>query len=160
VTHDADPDGIQRQRPSLATGTSPADKEPAIPFRPRPADDFRLKGIHLLWRLLPRRLVVLGIGLALGAAFSTWVAWGQMPSSWGFADRATTWLYVMGGPASGYAQEIGTVCVAIPLGWLGILLIPAHPCRPHPVTAGVTLLGFAMWYFAGFLAVIGAVYGA
>ena len=83
-----------------------------------------------------------------------------MPTHTGLADRLTTWEYVMGGPIIGTAWGMGDLFTAIPLGWLGLLLIPAHPCYPHRATACLTLLGFCLWFFAGFVAVMGAVWGA
>ena len=116
--------------------------------------DLRLSGL----RLLLRRLPVLAAGLALGSAFATWVAWECGFPSWGLSDRAQVWLWVMGGPIGGTA--LGMSYPAIPLGWVGLLLIPAHPCRSNVITACVTLLGFCLWYFAGFLAFMVAVWGA
>jgi len=49
---------------------------------------------------------------------------------------------------------------SIGVGWLGLLLIPAHPWHPGAVTACATVLGLSLWLFAGFLAVMVAVWGA
>jgi hypothetical protein len=76
------------------------------------------------------------------------------------ADRAELWAVVMGGPIVGTAWGMGEYHPIILVGWLGLLMIPAHPCHPHPVTGGVTLLGFSLWYFAGFFAVMLGMYGA
>ena len=160
MTQDADPDGIQRQRPSL-TSTPNHDgmagfPEQGMPRRPRPDANLRLTGVALLLR----RLSVLGIGLILGAAGSLWVAGIMMPTNTSLAERLVTWVYVMGGPIMGTAWGMGDLFAVIPLGWLGLLLIPAHPCYPHPVTACFTLLGLCVWFFAGFCAVMAAVWGA
>src|ERR1700719_2122928 len=102
------------------------------------ATGFHIAGVHLLLRSLP----VLGIDIALGAASSLWIAGTLMPAGLGIADRAMTWLIVMGGPIVGTAWGMAEFHPAILLGWLGLLMIPAHPCHPHPATGCVTLLGF------------------
>jgi len=124
-----------------------------------------LSGVPLLLRRLP----ILGVGLALGAAFSLLVAVAvalalgmrSSPSEQGRLLRlllvtVRIWANVMGGPIAFTAQD-PTGMPAILLGWLGLLLIPAHPCYPRPATACVTLLGFYLWFFAGFLWVMVAV---
>jgi hypothetical protein len=107
-----------------------------------------------------RRIKVLGIGLLLGVAFSLWTAGPLMPSGMGLADRASVWASVMGGPvvgtAWGMAEFHPTFFV---LGWLGLPLALAHPVRPQVATACLTIIGLVLWFFAGFLAMIVAVYG-
>jgi len=154
MAHDADPDGIQRQPPSLATGPSLTGTVPPLLPRPQPDADVRLPGLSLLLRRLP----VLAAGLALGSVFAAWVAGACGWPSWGLAERADAWLWVMGGPIVGTA--LGMSDATIVLGWVGLLLILAHPCRPNPATACVTLLGFCLWYFAGFIAFMLAAWGA
>ena len=107
-----------------------------------------------------RRLKVLGIGLLLGAAFSLWVAGPMMPSGMGLADRARVWAFVMGGPVVGTAWGMAEFHPSIGLGWVGLLLALAHPVRPHPATGCLTALGLALWFFAGFLAMMVATWGA
>jgi hypothetical protein len=107
-----------------------------------------------------RRLKVLGIGLLLGAAFALWVAGPMMPSGMDLADRALVWAHVMGGPIVGTAWGMAEFHPMIGLGWLGLFLAPAHPVRPHPVMGCLTVLGLALWFFAGFLAMMVAVWGA
>jgi hypothetical protein len=155
MSHDADPAGIQRNRESAVTGSSPAgiaaSPGPALPLQPLSDVDLRLSGAS--WLL--RRFSFLGVGLALGAVFSLWVAGPMMGSGIGSAN----WAIVMGGPIGGTAWGMCEYYPIILVGWLGLLLIPAHPCCPHPATGCVTLLGFALWFFAGFLT-LGVAYGA
>src|SRR5437868_6272547 len=99
-----------------------SDAGPPAPSQPRPPEG------------VIRRLKVLGIGLLLGAAFSLWVAGPVMPSGMAPAQRARVWAAVMGGPFVGTAWGMTTFYPAIGLGWLGLLLAPAHPLRPSPLT--------------------------
>jgi hypothetical protein len=107
-----------------------------------------------------RRVKVLGIGLLLGAVFALWMAGPMMPSGMRIPDRLLVWASVMGGPVAGTAWGIAEFHPSIMLGWLGLLLIPAHPMRPCAVTGCVTVVGLSLWFFAGFLAIMVAVWGA
>lgn len=107
-----------------------------------------------------RRLKVLGIGLLLGASFSLWTAGPMMPSGMQFSDRVLVWASVMGGPIVGTSWGIAGFHPFIGLGWLGIPLIPSHLIRPCAVTGCMTLFGLSLWFFAGFLAVMVAAWGA
>jgi hypothetical protein len=76
-----------------------------------------------------------------------------------FSDRALVWASVMGGPVVGTAWGLADIpCIG--LGWLGLVLIPAHPLQPSAATGWVTASGLVLWYFAGFLAMMVAVWGA
>ena len=66
----------------------------------------------------------------------------------------------MSGPIAGTVWEMLEFHPSIGVGWLGLLLIPAHPWHPGAVTACATVLGLSLWLFAGFLAVMVAVWGA
>ena len=110
--------------------------------------------------MVVRRLKVLGVGLLLGAAFALWVAGPMMPSSMPLAERAQVWASVMGGPIVGTAWGMAAFHSAIGLGWLGLLITLAHPLRPSLATAWLTLVGLGLWFFAGFVAMIAAVWGA
>jgi hypothetical protein len=112
-------------------------------------------GVELL-----RRLKVVGIGLLLGAVFSLFVAFCMMPPRWGLSDRAQVWLLVMGGPIVGSREGMAEFHQSIGWGWSGIVLIPAHFLYPHPATACVTLFGYALWFFAGFVTIMVMVWGA
>jgi hypothetical protein len=107
-----------------------------------------------------RRLTVVGVGLALGAVFALCVAGPMMPSGMGLRDRAIVWAAVMGGPVLGTIWDMMTFHPAIGLGWMGMLLVPAHLARPHWSTGLLSGAGLVLWFFAGFLAVMVAVWGA
>jgi hypothetical protein len=77
-----------------------------------------------------------------------------------FSARAEVWAAVMGGAFTGTVWGLAAFHAFINVGWLGILLIPAHPFRPGLLTASLTILGFALWFFAGFVSVMAAVWGA
>jgi len=70
------------------------------------------------------------------------------------ADWPFVWLWLMGGPIIPTACGITNLFPVINLGWLGLLLIPAHPVRPCKATGCMTLFGLALWFFAGFLALM------
>ncbi len=106
-----------------------------------------------------RRLKVVGIGFALGAVFALWVALSQMPSNMSVGDRAFAWAAIISGPILGSAWGMVTYHPTISVGWLGLLLVPAHIARPHWATGLVTAGGLIMWFFAGFVAVMVATWG-
>jgi hypothetical protein len=107
-----------------------------------------------------RRLTVIGIGLLIGASFAFWVAGPMMPSGMCFAERVLVWASVPGGPIFGTSVGMAGFHPCIGLGWLAGLLVPAHPFRPNAVTGCVTGIGLFVWFCAGFLAVMVAVWGA
>src|SRR5437879_12456522 len=88
-----------------------------------------------------RRFTVFGIGLIRGAVFALIVAGQVMPSEMDLPTRAFVWASVMGGPIAGTAWGLFGFHPSIGLGWLGLLLILAHPLRPSVITGCATLLG-------------------
>ena len=100
-----------------------------------------------------RRLRVVGIGLLLGALFALWVAAAGMPPK----GRFQAWACVVGGPVLGTAWGLAEFHTPICLGWLALLLIPAHPIRPSVGTGCLTVFGLVLWFFAGFVAILVAV---
>lgn len=106
-----------------------------------------------------QRLKVIGPGLAVGATVALMTAGPVMPSGTGVGERAFAWAAVMGGPILGTAWGMTAYHPPVSLGWLGLLLIPAHPLRPHWATGILTAFGLAVWFFAGFAAVMVAVWG-
>jgi hypothetical protein len=77
-----------------------------------------------------------------------------------FTDRALVFASVMGGPIVGTAWGMTDFHPIIHLGWLGLVLIPAHPARPHVATGCTTVVGLVLWFFTGFLSMMMAVWGA
>jgi hypothetical protein len=111
--------------------------------------------------LLLHRLTVLGAGLAVGAGFALFVAGPMMPSGMPWSDRATVWAWVMAGPVAGFAWGLADFIPTVTgLGWLGLLLVPAHPVCPKVATGWVTVVGLSLWFFAGFVAMMCVVWGA
>src|SRR5579859_7798583 len=102
--------------------------------------------VRLLAVPLLHRLTVLGVGLAVGACFALWVAGPMMPSGMRFVDRVLVWASVMSGPVVGTALGMAELCPPIAVGWLGLLLIPAHPARPSVATGCVTVFGLSLWF--------------
>ena len=98
-----------------------------------------------------RRLKVLGIGLLLGMLFALWVAGPLVPFGMGLRHRAFVWATVMGGPVLFTVWDVAVYYMPIGLGWLGLLLVPAHPVHPHWATGIVTAAGLLLWFFAGFV---------
>lgn len=108
-----------------------------------------------------RRIKVLGIALFLGAVFSLWTAGTQVPMGLRFSERVFVWASVMGGPIMGTIWGVaGPSQSFLMLGWLGALLVPAHFLKPCVATGCLTMLGFSLWFFAGFVEIILSAWGA
>jgi hypothetical protein len=111
-----------------------------------------------------QRLSVL-LGGILFAAFCNAVYVGlELPTSWDLAHRAEAWAWMMTGPiflvVLGVSASPTYVASAVTLAWMSIPLIFAHPVRPGKLTAGLTLSALFLWFHAGWLALIMAVWGA
>jgi hypothetical protein len=134
------PSGIQLPRPTWAGASAapdPIDSPSAVQ---------RLRG--------------LAVGLILGSGFSLFTAGPMMPSGLGVADRAYVWAIVMAGPVLATAWGLADFTPVIHLGWLGLPLILLHPLHPSWGTGVLAAIGFALWFFVGFLAVMEAAWGA
>lgn len=70
----------------------------------------------------------------------------------------TAWMVILAGPLN--ARAFFPFSWAIPLGWLGLVLVWAHPIRPHVITGVATALGLALWLFAGWLIYMVGAWGA
>lgn len=101
------------------------------------------------WKRLPRRLQVFvpalvvlllaATGLTLLVALKTFVFSPALLVFWGS---------VLSGPFAGLwvlPQQAGWVWI----GAVNLLLMFAHPVRPHLSSAITTLVGFALWFFCG-----------
>ncbi len=159
MTHDTEGNAIQGEYRPRTVAPECTDITAGLKSPPhRPAQthtDFQACRVPPL-----RRLLVLGAGTAVGAAFALLIAGPVMPESMKFADRFLIWCSLMGGPIVGTAWGMAEFHPSIMLGWLGLLLIPAHPIRPSLATGCVTAVGLFLWFFAGFLAMMVAVWGA
>lgn len=83
-----------------------------------------------------------------------------MPYDMSLRDRTDIWAAIMGGPVTGTVWNLASSHLAISFGWLGLLLVPAHPIRPNWVTGLITTVGLILWFFAGFYSVMVSVWGA
>jgi hypothetical protein len=107
-----------------------------------------------------RRWVGVGIGLALGCLFSGCTATTQIPDSTGVGDRLLVFAGMLTGPFCAYvllgATDLSYSPIRIwqTLGLFSIPLIAAYPVRPSVVTACVSAIGLAFWFWAGFISVI------
>jgi hypothetical protein len=156
MNRDPDPAAIQREPPNAVSCRSgiTTSAGTAILQPPEVDDIVHPSGVPIL-----RRLTVLGPGLAVGAVFALFVAGPMMPSI-RIADRLLVFTSVMTGPVIGTAWGMAEFHPAISLGWLGLLLIPAHPARPCIATGCVTSFGLALWFFSGFFAMMVAAFGS
>jgi hypothetical protein len=93
-----------------------------------------------------KRMMVLGPGIGCGLLWSALLALSSPPSEFDFFFAVAA-----GGPVAGTAWGIGYY-LPVKLGWVGLLLMPAHCCCPNLATACVTILGLVLWFFAGFVA--------
>jgi hypothetical protein len=111
---------------------------------------------------LRQRLIIIGPGLALGSLLALCLAASLLPASFDPQGGTLmwTWVVIVGGPVldafNGYADTSSVTA----LGWLGLLLIPAHPARPHWATGLVTAIGLLLWFFVGYFAALMALWGA
>jgi hypothetical protein len=97
------------------------------------------------------RLRVIGIGVAIGAVFALAMAFGVTRSGNDLVYFPISWAMIMTGPMSGTAYGAMSMAPMLMIpGWIGVLLIPAHSIKPGPLTAFLTFLGFALWYWSGF----------
>lgn len=70
------------------------------------------------------------------------------------------WVVIMGGPVFDTLKGLTNAPLLTALGWLGLLLIAAHPSRPHWATGLLTVIGLQLWFFAGLLSALVGLYGA
>jgi hypothetical protein len=110
---------------------------------------------------LAARLKVIAPGVAAGALLLAWYCVDGLPSTWGLGQRFEAWALMMSGPVlslifgMSYSPEVLGITIAV----LSVAIL-AHPIRPHVVTAIVTLVALSYWFFAGFVTMIAAVWGA
>jgi hypothetical protein len=113
---------------------------------------------------LGKRLCVVGPCLLLGALCTGWYAIAGCPSGWSWGDRLEAWAYMLSGPVllviQGGGPVPGVVGGTVCLGWLGLPAMAAHPIRPNPLTAALTVVGSVLWFASGIITIIDAVWGA
>jgi hypothetical protein len=115
-------------------------------------------------RAVARRLMVLGSGIVAGGLCLALYSVDGMPSTWTFGQRTEAWALMMTGPILSivFGMEfppplLGTLLL---LAWLSLPAVFAHPVKPNVVTGGLTLLALFLWFSAGWLTMIWAVWGA
>lgn len=98
--------------------------------------------------------------IALGSLFSGCTATSMIPESIGVADRLLVFVAMMAGPFCGQIL-LGTtdfsyspIAIWQMLGFLSIPFIAAYPVRQSMVTACLSVVGLAFWFWAGFISVI------
>src|SRR5689334_22881989 len=104
---------------------------------------------------MPKRIRVLAIGVVLGLLFARAV------DGW-MGDRGgRDFPALLGGPITCLVYRFHDAwdAVAFALGCVGFVLAMAHPWRPRPWTAAVTLFGVALWFLSSVAYVLGALAG-
>lgn len=109
-----------------------------------------------------QRLRIIGPGLALAALLALCLAALLLPpsSSPQGLEVMVIWVVIMGGPVFDTLKGLTNAPLLTALGWLGLLLIAAHPSRPHWATGLLTVIGLLLWFFAGLLSALVGLYGA
>ena len=98
--------------------------------------------------------------VALGSLFSGCTATSMMPASIGVADRVLVFAAMMAGPFCGHILlrtadfSYSPIAIWQTLGFLSIPFIAAHPVKQSMVTACLSVVGLAFWFWAGFISVI------
>jgi hypothetical protein len=104
--------------------------------------------------------VGLGVGAALGCLFSGYTAMAEIPASTSGGDRLLVFAGMNAGPFCAYVL-LGPVDLDYPplsiwlaLGVLSIPLMAAYLVKPSAITACISAVGLAFWYWAGFISVV------
>jgi hypothetical protein len=109
---------------------------------------------------IDRRSIGVGIGVALGCLFSGCTATTQIHDSTSAGDRLLVFAGMMTGPFCAFVLlgvtdlSHSPIAIWLALGVFSIPLIVAHPIKPSVVTACISVIGLAFWFWAGFISVI------
>ncbi len=93
------------------------------------------------------------IGICVVLIFSASITWKEGRAAWGTRTYTRTWLLT----ASGLFGELDVApnkvqkVVILIVGALNLLAIFSYAIRPHIVTKLITILGFIVWQFLGYL---------
>ena len=98
-----------------------------------------------------RRLKLLGIGYGIGLLFSVFFALGTG------GPFHEAFPMIAGGPVVGSVLGMGQYYPEVSLGWLSLLPMATHPCRPSFATGCVTVVGLLLWFGAGFASLLYAI---
>jgi hypothetical protein len=98
--------------------------------------------------------------LALGCLFSGCTAANQIPASVSVEDRVLVFVAMMAGPFCAPILlgptdlSYSPIQIFLALGVLSIPLIAAYPVKQSLITACLSVMGLAFWFWAGFISVI------
>jgi hypothetical protein len=107
-----------------------------------------------------KRIAVVGPGIGVGAVVLAIAAFTETPTAWSSGNKLLMWVTMLGGPIWFSWSGMAPYHSFVAFGWLGSLLSAAHPLKPNAITAVVTVVGLALWFWSGFLSMIAAVWGA
>src|SRR5262245_37544379 len=111
-----------------------------------------------------QRLMVLGSGIVAGGLCLALYSVGGMPSAWTFGQRVEAWALMMTGPVLSviFGMEFPPPLLGalVLVAWLSLPALFAHPVKPNALTGALTLLALFLWFSAGWLTMIWAVWGA
>jgi hypothetical protein len=99
------------------------------------------------WRIVGSGAVVAGL---LAAGFCLF----GIPDAARPIDRICCWAIIMAGPVYVTGSGLKLFYGLMAAGWIGLLLATAHPVRPGPWTAAVSIAGLALWFGTGWLTVV------
>ena len=85
-------------------------------------------------------------GVTLGLLVSLLLA-----SSSGAGPFWEAFAFIACGPVLGWFYGIGAFHAVIHIGWLGLMLMFAHPIYPKPATGMMTIFGLFLWFGSGVL---------
>jgi hypothetical protein len=115
-------------------------------------------------RTVAQRLMVLCSGILAGALCLALYSVDGMPSAWTFGQQVEAWALMMTGPALSVILVMEfpppVLGALILVAWLSLPALFAHPVKPNVVTGALTLLALFLWFSAGWLTMICAVWGA
>jgi hypothetical protein len=109
-----------------------------------------------------QRLTVLGTGILVGAIFLGLCS--GLPTGWSLSSKAEAWALMMTGPVLsiifGMAYPPPILNASLIVAWITAPGIFSHPIKPNVVTGAITLIALFLWFWAGWLTMLAAVWGA
>src|SRR5437868_1831115 len=96
-----------------------------------------------------QRWSVFGWSALIGSGLIAFAAFLQAPPSFSQWQKVELAAYGILGPLGAAMLGVAESHHDVAIGWLGAPLMFAHPTLPNPITALLTILGFALWFFVG-----------